>query len=328
MKLFKIVTWKIAVLGSIFAVIVLLWIFFIGISGNAPGSAFNRGNNAVWIAHEWVGEEKSDVEIQNLADNLRKHQIGTVFVHVGPLKEDGTIDPETYKYSVNFLDKARSFDKTIKYQAWLGQLRSKLDLADAEIRHNVAKQAFVMTDLVGFDGVHFDIEPVWDGDENFISTLAETRELIGQDKLISVALSEFIPKSVIWLTQKIHRFENYNTEVNYKNVGEYADQIVVMVYDTGFDKEWKYRWFVEEQTIWVTDLFDKKEVFIAIPAYDETKPGFDPLVENVESGLNGIIGGLNNSRSDEDNFEGAAVYPYWEIGDDEWKIYDNLWLKK
>lgn len=320
--------WKITVLGLVFTVIVLFWIFFVGFNSSAPGSTFNKGNNAVWIRHEWVGKLKTDNEIQNLVNDLQKHQIGIVFVHVGPLKEDGSIDPETYEYSINFVEKAKMFDSGIRYQAWMGQLRNKIDLTSADVRHNIAKQAFIMTRLVGFDGVHFDIEPVWDGDENFIFTLKETRELIGDDHSVSVALAEFIPKSVIWLTQKIHKFENYNTEINYKNVGEYADQIVVMVYDTGFDEEWKYQWFVKEQTIWVTDLFDRKEVFIAIPSYDDVKEGFDPFVENVESGLRGIIQGLNNTRSEEDNFAGVAIYPYWETDDAEWGIYDDLWLKK
>jgi hypothetical protein len=317
--------WGITILGIIFIVFVLMWALFIGFSSDQSGKFFNKNNNAVWIGHEWVGEEKSDAEIQTLVSNLEKHKIGTVFVHAGPLLEDGSIDPETYKYSINFIEKAKQFDSKIQYQAWLGQIRSKIDLASADVRHNIAKQAFIMARLVGFDGVHFDIEPVWDGDENFIQTLKEARELLPSDKKISVALAEFLPGSFIWLTQAIHKFENYNTEVNYKNVAKYADQIVVMVYDTGFDKAWKYIWLVKEETIRVTSLLGKKEVFIAIPAYEEAKEGFDPLVENVENGLTGIISGLNNSRSNEKSFAGVAIYPYWEISDKEWNTFDKMW---
>lgn len=320
--------WKSTTFGIVFVVIAIIWIYFIGFNSSTPGSYFNKENNAVWLGHEWVGEVKTDVEIQNLVNDLKKHQIGTVFVHVGPLKNDGTIDPETYQYAIFFLEKAKLYDPEISYQAWMGQIRSKIDLADTEVRHNVAKQSFIMTWLTGFDGVHFDIEPVWDKDENFILTLKESRKLVGDKYLISVALSEFIPRSFVWLTQKIHKFENYNTEINYRNVAKYADQIVVMVYDTGFDKTWKYEWLVKEQTIWVTDLFNEKQVFIGIPAYEEIKKGFDPLVENVESGLTGIIRGLNNTRSNEDNLAGVAIYPYWEISGSEWETFDKLWVNK
>ena len=299
-----------------------------GFNSNAPGNYFNKGNNALWLGHEWVGEPKTDIEIQKLVSDLQKHEIGTVFAHVGPLKSDGSIDPETYQYAINFVEKAKLYAPEISYQAWMGQIRSKIDLADTKVRHNVANQSLIMTWLTGFDGVHFDIEPVWDKDENFILTLKESRELIGDKYSISVALAEFIPRSVIWLTQKIHEFKNYNTEINYRNVAKYADQIVVMVYDTGLDETWKYEWFVKEQVIWVTDLFDDKQVFIGIPAYEEIKLGFDPLVENVETGLRGIISGLNNTRSDEDNLEGVAIYPYWEMSESEWDTFDKLWINE
>ena len=319
--------WRITSFGLMFTIIVLVWIFVIGISSNQPGSFFNKGHNAVWIGHKWADTQMSDIQIQSLVNDLKKHQIDTVFVHVGPLKKDGTIDPETYKYSVNFIDRARVFDEDIQYQAWLGQVRSKIDLGDPDVRHNVANVSMIMSQMVGFDGVHFDIEPVWDGDLDFILTLKESKEMMPAGKKISVALAEYIPGSFIWFTQNIRPLENYNSEVNYENVADYADQIVVMVYDLDIADDWKYQWLVQEETIRVTDLLPDKEVFIAIPSYEEVKEGFNPKVENVKNGLIGIIKGLNNFRSNENSFAGVAIYPYWEIDEDEWVIYENLWLK-
>ena len=140
-------------------------------------------------------------------------------------------------------------------------------------------------------------------------------------------MAEFIPNSVVWMTENIHKFKNYNTQVNYTNVAKYADQIVAMAYDTGIKKTWLYKWLVKEQTIWLTHLLNGKEVFIAIPAYDAATGDFDPTIENVQNGLEGIIAGLNNIRSDEKNFAGVAIYPYWKIDDNEWQTYNDLWLK-
>ncbi|MBD3360626.1 hypothetical protein GF366_02365 [Candidatus Peregrinibacteria bacterium] len=319
--------WKITVFGIIFTIFVLVWVFLFGLSSNQPGSFFNKGNNAVWIAHEWVGEPKSDEEIQDFVDSLKKHQIGTVFVHTGPLKEDGTVDPDTYKHAINFIDSVKKFDKKIDYQAWLGQLRSKIDLSDEEVRNNIKNLCIILTQMVGFDGIHFDIEPVWDEDEDFIKLLKEVREGIPDKYLLSAALAEFIPQSFLWYVENVYSFEKYNSEVNYKNVAKYADQIIVMVYDTGINNEWIYRWFIKEETIRVTDLLENKEVFIAIPSYDEEKEGFNPKAENMENGLKGIIKGLNNFRSNENSFAGVAIYPYWEIDKEEWKMYEELWLK-
>lgn len=317
--------WKTIIFAVFFLIILIIWFFAFGLSARQPGSFYNNGHNAVWLGHDWVGGTKSDSEIQDLVNNLNKYEIDTVFVHTGPLDENGRIAPETYAYAVNFLEKAKLFDEGIRYQAWVGQIRSKIDLSDEVVRHNIANQSMIFTQMVGFDGIHFDIEPVWDEDIDFIQTLKESREILTDKKVVSVALAEFIPQSLIWMLTNIHEFQNYNSEVNYKNVSKYADQIVVMAYDTGLKKEWLYRWLVKEQTIWLTDLLEEKEVFIGIPAYDDKKEGFNPEIENLENGLMGVIAGLNNLRSEEENFAGVAIYPYWEIDEEEWWIYANLW---
>ncbi|MCK5347553.1 MAG: hypothetical protein KAR20_29290, partial [Candidatus Heimdallarchaeota archaeon] len=146
-------------------------------------------------------------------NNFKKHEIDTVFVHVGPINKNGSVDPETYKFSLNFVDKAKIFDENIEYQAWLGQIRRKIDLSNDDIRHNISNLCVVLTEIVGFDGIHFDIEPVWDGDRDFIELLAEVREDLKDGKKISVALAELIPQSILWLTEHIYTFENYNSEV-------------------------------------------------------------------------------------------------------------------
>ena len=124
------------------------------------------------------------------------------------------IDPEIYKYAISFLDQAKELNNDIEYQSWLGQIRRKINLSDKEVRINIAKLSSMLTQMIGFDGIHFDIEPVWDDDLDFIELLKETREMMPDNKKISVALAEFIPKSVINFTEAVHEFENYNSEVN------------------------------------------------------------------------------------------------------------------
>jgi len=305
----------------------LFWYFIMGVYLGQKGSHFNKDHNAVWIGHEWVGEYKSDVDVANLVSTLHKYKIDTVFVHTGPLQTDGSIDPRTYSYAVAFIDKAKSLDKNINYQAWLGQIRNKIDLSDEKVRHSITTQTTILTVLVGFDGIHFDIEPVWDDDADFIKLLKETRETLHEDKKLSVALAEFIPNSAVWMMENFHKFKNYNTQVNYLNVAKYADQIVAMAYDTSIKDHWLYKWLVKEQTIWLTRLLKDKEVFIGIPSYDDETQSFDPDIENVENGLKGVIAGLNNIRSKEKNFAGVAIYPYWAMDDKKWATYEDLWLK-
>lgn len=330
--------WKITIFGITFIAVMFVWIFLFGVSSNQPGSFFDKGHNAVWAGHKWVAQDMSDGDISEFVDNLANHGIDTVFVHVGPINEDGTIDPDVYQYALDFLDRARRQNSDIQYQAWLGQIRSKLDLSIVNVRHNISKQVLILSEFVGFDGVHFDVEPVWDGDGDFIKLLEESKSVMSEDKKMSVALAEFVPGVFLWFFENVVSFNNYNSEVSYENVAEYADQVVVMVYDTSLKRPWLYRWFVSEQTIRVTDLLDGKEVFVGLPAYDyygddfvdaeAAREWFDPETENLENGLKGVIKGLNNFRSGDENFAGVAIYPYWQIDEDEWAVYDSLWLSK
>ncbi|MFA5948376.1 MAG: hypothetical protein WC806_05435, partial [Candidatus Gracilibacteria bacterium] len=120
---------NLSVIGAFLFCLIFLFYVFIGFSTNKRGVSFNKGHNAVWIGHEWVGEKKTDDEIYKLVSDFKKYQIDTVFVHSGPFNEDGTIDPKIYGYAIEFLRKAKSIDKDIKYQAWLGQLRKNIDLS-------------------------------------------------------------------------------------------------------------------------------------------------------------------------------------------------------
>ena len=86
--------WQITIGVVSFVIFVVLWAFFIGFSSGQSGKFFNNNNNAVWIGHEWVGENKSDSDIQSLVNDFEKHKIGTVFVHAGPFLKDGTITIE------------------------------------------------------------------------------------------------------------------------------------------------------------------------------------------------------------------------------------------
>jgi exo-beta-1,3-glucanase (GH17 family) len=101
-----------------------------------------------------------------------------------------------------------------------------------------------------------------------------------------------------------------------------------MIYDTGTPKKWLYTWLVKEQVVRISKLIPaNKELYIAIPTYDKANDGFDPRVENIKSALQGVINGLNDLRSNSDNFTGIAFYANWTTDALEWKEYSNLFQK-
>jgi len=332
--------------GLALVLLCFAWIFLFGVQAGKPGNFYNKGQNAVWVGHEWAQVHKTDTQIFDLIDNLQEHDIDTIYLHTGPLNYNGSIAPEIYAEAVNFVSKVQFYEPNMKIYAWLGQVRHKIDLEDPAVRHRILNMCVIFTEMVGMDGIHYDIEPVWDEDKDFILLLKETRaefDRLGtvdngkRERLISVALAEFIPHSFVWWTENITGFENYNTEENYLNVARYSDQIVDMVYDTGIDHGYLYKWLVKEQVIWVTNLLERMEgrdgfegvagteFLIGIPSYDDDKVGFDPEVENIGNALTGVVRGLDDIRSEERFFTGVAVYSEWETDEVEWKIYNLLW---
>lgn len=322
--------WIVGLVAGVLGLLVFLWYFVIGIQAGYDGLHYNKQLDAIWLGHEWVDQKKSDAEILALAQKLANHNINTIFVHIGPIEENGKISSDKFPEVMNFVEKMHSYLPEEKILAWMGQLRNKINLGDPGVRRGIVSMATLFVDVVGMDGVHYDIEPVWDEDQDFIQLLAETKDKIGagEGKILSVALAEFIPSSFVWWTQNILDLKNYNTETNYLNVAEHANQIVDMVYDTGIDSSWAYRWFIKEQIVWVTSLMKDRggvEFLIGIPAYDEKNDFFDPKVENIENALSGIINGLNDIRSEDEYFHGIAIYPEWEMSQEEWSVFDALW---
>ncbi len=302
--------------------------YFVGIPRFSRNNEYNKGDNAVWAGHEWIGERKTSDQIKKFVETLDSHQISNVFLHVGPLLENGKIEQKSYIYSSYFLRQAKQINKDIRYQAWLGQMRGKINLDNEEVRKNVANQCRILAQTVGFDGIHFDIEPISDDDFNFINLLKECKQNMPKEKILSVALPDIIPQSFLWYTNKILKFDNVNSEINYQNIAKYSDQIVVMLYDTRLHARWLYEKFIEEEVVRITSLFENKKIYFGIPAYEKGGKEFDAKVENIEDGILGVIMGLNNLRSNLDSFAGIAIYPYWEISDDEWKTFDKLWVNK
>lgn len=329
--------------------IFMAWYFLLGPSDENPGSFFNTGENAIWLEHEWVDQPKSVSEISALVNRLGQSRIQYVYVHVGPIEENGGVSPQRYLYARDFLQTARAYGDRIQYLAWLGQLRGKIAFQDSQIRLNIAETARKFVQEIGFDGVHYDIEPLFDSDIDFLFLLEETREKIGDERLISVALREMVPYFTGRILSWFLKLDTFNHPLFYQKITDRADQIVIMTYENSIKKPALYRYFVKNELIWLTRILSGTgggdgadrvnsaggrsgaggaggaKIFIGLPTYDQPSLTFYPEAENIENGLLGLISGLNNWRSVRERFAGVALYRYSTTDEKEWKTYQNLW---
>lgn len=305
------------------------WYFIIGPHNQIPGEEFNIDKNGIWIKHAWVGNEQDQSVIEDLALKLAKYDIKYAYIHTGPFDSDGTVPDERYAHAQEFLEILTNKNPDIVPLAWLGQLRSELEIDSPEIRQNITDLCQKLLTETGFQGIHYDIEPIASDDEAFLDLLSETKESLGENSFISVATDEWQPKLISDIVGTIidQEITSYWETQYFQRTAEIADQIVVMTYDTSLKDPEHYEWLVEQEIIYLTQYLADYDVelLIGIPTYEDDKESFDPEVENMETGLNGVIQGLNNKRTVVETFTGVAIYANWETESSEWSDYEQLW---
>ncbi len=322
-------------LALVVALAGILWWQLNATRTNHSGAYFNRHSNAVWAQHQWVGELHTTQEYDNLANLLKREQIGYLFPHVGPLNGDGTIPVDLYPNAATFVREMKARLPDLNILAWMGQVEKDgggpLDISNAQTRANITAETLLFTRDLGFDGIHYDIEPVHNLDPDFIDLLDETRATIGPDNILSISAPKWAPAArVIPFVQAASgRLSAWWTTYYFLTVSSHIDQLVIMMYNTALPTASLYETFVKQETAHILDANNlarhPAQVLIGIPTYHDNGPGFHDTAENMLSGLRGVTAGLNSSE-DTSHFGGVAIYPLWLTTQSDWQTYNRLWL--
>ena len=308
--------------------IVVLVIYF----GSLPDRmARSGGPNALWAEHEWVGEAHTEAEYDALAGELQANRITDVFFHVGPLSADGSIDPLLYPNAATLIAELEARLPELRAQAWIGQKEKRgggpLDLAEPAVRSAIVETARGFLEL-GFDGIHYNIEPVTSGNKSLLALLDETRPVVAAaGAVLSLAADEIEPyPGARRLARRFFPDAHLWSSDYYEAIAERTDQIAVMMYDTAIPYAWAY----SAAVAWVTRLTwhnigTNNVLFIGVPTSEETTAGFDPAAENIESALTGIARTMPSDR-DSPRMFGLAIYADWTTDEAEWAVWRRHWL--
>jgi hypothetical protein len=202
--------------------------------------AYGGTANALWARHQWVGERHTEADYRALAATLTAGDITDVFVHVGPLDGDGWILPSRYAHAGELLAAMRRLAPRVRTQAYVGQVERSgggpLDLGDPRTRARVLQTDRALL-AVGFAGIHYDIEPIYPDDRDFLDLLARTHELT-RGKVLSVALEQ--PSLADWeapvfralLPRSRDHYPPRPTGAYLRAVASRVDQVAIMTYDS------------------------------------------------------------------------------------------------
>ncbi len=322
-------------LALLAALVGVLWWQLNATATSYSGAHFNQRQNAIWAEHAWVGKTHTAHDYDALAALLTREQIAYLYPHVGPLDGDGHIPPSLYPNAATFAQEMRQRMPHLKILAWMGQEEKDgggpLDLSNSQTRMNIAAEAQLFTKTLGFDGIHYDIEPIHNLNPHFLDLLDETRAAIGASKMLSISAPKWAPAArVIPFVQAVAgRGSAWWTTYYFLTVSSHIDQLVIMMYNTALPTASLYTTLVKQETEHILEANNQAthpaQVLIGVPTYHDNSSGFHDSAENMQSGLQGITGGLN-SGVDSSHFGGVAIYPLWLTTPSDWQTYNHLWL--
>ena len=296
-------------------------------AGDAAPHPFNQDRNAVWLEHRWLEKDHPVPEIEALLQSLDRRGIVYAYPHLIPFNGAGRLPLHSREEMRTFLAAARRVAPRLKVLPWVGGLRvgyrrqrlGTVDLGDIAQRQRIAAECRGLMDE-GFDGVHVNIEPVPDGDDEFLALLRSLRTAIGGG-LLSVSATRPGPFALPVAPNFFWSPEYY------VRVAAEADQLVVMAYDTALPTASLYRRYMAYAASSTTRNLARSgraRVLVGIPTYDSTGLMHRSDVENPENAITGLVAGLRGVGGG-GTFEGVALYAEWTTDDAEWATYERLW---
>ncbi len=322
-------------IGAVVGVVLVVGVIFLLRSIKPPDPEILP--HALWVGTEWTYEIHEPEAIQAFADDLREKNIGTLYAWVSWLQEDGT-----WRGAENFT-RVRAFAQQLKevypqlsLHGWVsfpvnvGEDGYRLD--DEELQQNIADFSASVVSELGFDGVFLNIEPVWDGDENFLALLRKVRASVGDTVPVSVAIPpDWSPEDAGIPVPPLVVPGTIWAEEYKQSVALLSNQMAIMAYNSGLSTPEEYvEWTayqVETFARAISQLGEGTELLIGIPTYDAEPPGHDPAVENVESALQGYMAGLTQAGDAAAFVRGVAIYAGWTTDDLEWAQFSE-WLRR
>ena len=298
-------------------------------AGDSSPHPFNHDRNAVWLEHRWLEKTQPPEQAQALFGGLHRRGVSYAFPHLIPFGPDGQLPPHNRDQMRAFLATARTEAPDVKVLPWVGGVRAgyrrtrpgTVKLDDLGQRQRIVAECRGLVDE-GFDGVHLNIEPVNDGNVDFLALLRALRNAVGKDRVLSVSAIRPGPFALPMAPNFLW------SPGYYARVAALVDQIVIMAYDTALPTPALYRryvaWAATSVTTTLADSSIRARVLMGIPTYDETGMMHRGGVETPENALLGVIAGLRGLGAG-GTFEGVALYAEWTTDEEEWAAYERIW---
>ncbi|HZM49228.1 MAG TPA: glycoside hydrolase family 18 protein, partial [Vicinamibacteria bacterium] len=293
--------------------------------GDTAAHPFNQDRNAVWLEHRWLEKPHSVEEMEQMFRFLDHHGIVYAYPHLIPFDSAGRLPLHNREQMRAFLASARRVAPNMKLLPWVGGLRvgykrsraGTIDLGDLGQRQRMVAECRGLMDE-GFDGIHVNVEPIANGDDDYLALLRALRAAVGTG-ILSLSATRPGPMAPAFAPNF------FWTADYYARIADSADQVVLMTYDTAIPTPSLYRRYVAYAARTVTANLARSHrtrVLVGIPTYDETGLMHRKGVETPENALLGVVSGLRGRTGG--TFEGVALYAEWTTDPEDWATYERV----
>jgi hypothetical protein len=290
------------------------------------------GRDGLWLGHAWVDGRHTPADLDALVARLRKTGIRDLFVHVGPLSDDGSLNPALSPRARWLLTGLHQQLPGVRVQAWLGDLvgPGRLDLASQATRAR-ALGAAAQVLAEGFDGVQYDLEPVPSGDRGYLTLLSAVRRLTrSRHAVLSVAADQIEPTPYLHVVeQQVFGQPHWWSAAYLHAVAGRVDEVALMTYDTGVPTGAAYSGYVRLETrLALGAVPPDVTVMIGLPAFHDSEPGHT-AAETVSAAIRGVrlaLGRPGDAPSRR-RLVGVAIYADFSARPGDWAAYLSSWAR-
>jgi hypothetical protein len=216
-------------------------------------------------------------------------------------------------------------------QAWLGNLVAPehpeaLHLADPASRERVAAATGQVL-AAGFEGVHFDFEPVRSDDAGYLALLDQAHAVTAARGVpLSVAVPQIDPLPGLHVvTTGLTDHGKWWSQAYFAQVARRVEQIAVMSYDTSMQLESLYGGYVAQQTALALEVTPPGvDLLIGLPAYWDDTYAHRGSAETVAAAVRGARLGLSRHGDGRRTF-GLALYADFSASEQDWRSFREGW---
>jgi hypothetical protein len=317
--------WVLVLIPVLLTTAGLAWL---GVEGSAspPAAIPATGGDGLWLGHAWVAGTETSADLNSLVARVKQDGIKDLFVHDGPLSANGSLDPKLDPRARWLVTTLHQRLPGVRVQAWLGDLvgPGNLDLDSPATRSRIL-QSVDQALADGFDGIHFDMEPVASGDQGYLDLLAATHQLTSErHKTLSIAAELIEPLSGLGIPASIIAGQSHYWSASYLSaVARNVNEVALMAYNTIMPFASDYTGFVRLETgIALRAMPPGVHLLIGLPAYPTALPAHTGA-ETVANGIRGVRLALGTSS--QPRSLGVAMYADFTATQADWSAYAADW---